>query len=313
MQPLTRRAWLRGALATLALLAARTARANDGGGSTFHRIYDDEELRERFFPFLVNVFHLVPAEAFHELITQAVAAHATDDAIYAAIAAGLPGITPFASTLTHAIPALRVQKSVLGDQTAALVGAGAEVNGYVEIGTFGDYIEPVRKRLALSGPVTLLSDAPQTWNPAEMVRRGALRPNASFVPMGDYDPVTPEVLPDASADLITSFIGFHHAPLDRLDPFVESLVRVLRPGGRLIVREHDVQDPTDDTLVALAHDVFNVGTELGWQENQAQLRHFRSVASWTAHLEAFGLRRDEGHELQEGDPTDNALIAFTKA
>jgi len=308
----TRRDWLRGAMATLALLATRAARA-DSSESTFHRIYDDPELAERFFPFLVHVFHLVPAEPFHELIATSVATHATDADIYAAIAAGLPRITPFASTLTHSIPALRVQKNVLGDQTAALVGRGEEVNGYVEIGTFGDYIEPVRKRLSLSGPVTLLSDTPQTWSPAEMVRRGALRPNARFVPMGNYDPVLPEVLPDASADLITSFIGFHHAPLDRLDPFVESLVRVLRPGGRLVVREHDVGDGTDDDLVALAHDVFNVGTALSWSDNQAQLRHFRSVAAWTERLEGMGLRREDGEELQAGDPTDNALICFVKA
>jgi len=311
---LTRRQWLSGTLATLALLTTRAASAaSESGQSTFHRIYDDPDLRERFFPFLVNVFHLVPAEPFHELITTSVAAHDTDEAIYRAIARGLDDITPFASTLTHAIPSLKTQKAVLGDQTAALVGEGAEIDGYVEIGTFGDYIEPVRQRLSVSGPVTLLSDTPQTLHPAEMVRRGTLRPNATFVPMGTYDPVPREALPDASADLITSFIGFHHAPVDRLEPFLESLVRVLRPGGRLVVREHDVDAPEDDALVALAHDVFNVGTALTWDDNAAQVRHFRSVATWTERLESLGLRRQEGEQLQHGDPTDNALLCFVRA
>lgn len=308
----SRRQLLQGTLAALALAVSGRARAAQGG-SNFHAIYDNPELREAFFPFLVNVFHLMPEDAFHELIARSVEAHADDESIYRAIAAGLDDITPFHATLTYAIPALRTQKEVLGSQTAALLDGVGPIDGYVEIGTNGSYIEPVRDRVELSGPVVLLTDKPQTFSPSEMIQRGSLRRNATFVPMGDYDPVAREALPDAAVDLVSSYIGFHHAPLERLDPFVESLHRILRPGGRLVLREHDVDTDTQDELVALAHDVFNVGTHLSWETNADQLRHFRSVDRWTTLLEGHGFRREEGHALQEGDPTDNALLVFARA
>ncbi len=308
---LDRRQLLTGALA--ACLAAVGLPARADGGSSFHRIYDDPALRKRFFPFLVNVFHLVPEDALDELIASSVAAHADDPAIYRAIVAGLPGITPLAATVRYAIPALRVQKQVLGDQTAARLAGVEAIDGYLEIGTVGTYIEPLRQRVTVRGPVVLVSDVPQGYGPSEVVQRGSLRPNADFVPLGNYDPIPADSVPDASLDLVSSYIGFHHAPLERLEGFVESVHRVLRPGGRLVVREHDVGDDEQHELVALAHDVFNAGTAISVDENEAQLRHFRSVEAWTAFFDGFGLRREEGAELQEGDPTDNALVSFVRA
>jgi SAM-dependent methyltransferase len=283
------------------------------GRSVFHAVYDDPELAERFFPFLVNVFQLRPEDAFHQLIADAVAAHPDDASIYRAIADGLGEVTPFHATFTYAIPALRTQKQVLGEQTAALLAGRTSLNGYVEIGTNGSYIEPVRSRVDLDGPVVLLTDQPQTYSPAEMIQRGSVRRNATYVPLGDYDPVAREAVPDASVDLVSSYIGFHHAPPERLEAFVDSLVRILRPGGRLVLREHDVDDAVQHDLVDLAHDVFNVGTYLSWETNEAQLRHFRSVSDWERLMASHGLQREEGHALQEGDPTDNALLIFAKA
>ena len=81
--------------------------------STFHRVYRDEALRERFFPFLVTVFHLYPEEKLHALVLEATRAHGTDEAVYRAVLAGLPGITPVGSTITHALPALKKQNGEL--------------------------------------------------------------------------------------------------------------------------------------------------------------------------------------------------------
>jgi hypothetical protein len=307
----TRRQLLSGALAAFAAAVALPARAD--GGSTFRRIYGDPALRKRFFPFLVNVFHLVPEDALDALIAECVAAHPDDPSIYRAIVDGLPAITPFAATLRYAIPALRVQKRVLGDQTAQLLGPDAEVDGYLELGTVGTYIEPLKQRVTVRGPVVLVTDAEPGYGPAEIAQRGTLRPNASYVPLGNYDPIPREAVPDASLDLATSYIGFHHAPLDRLEGIVESVHRVLRPGGKLIVREHDVVDDDIHEIVALAHDVFNAGTYVTVDRNEAELRHFRSVEAWTTFYDGFGLRRAEGHALQDGDPTDNALVCFVKA
>ena len=129
--------------------------------------------------------------------------------------------------------------------------------------------------------------------------------------LGAYDPV-PGVVPDGSLDLVTNFIGFHHCPVAHLDAFVASLRRVIREGGMLLVREHDVADPTMDTFVALAHDVFNAGVGLSWQDNADQLRHFRSVPEWITMLQGHGFTPRPDRQLQAHDPTDNTLLAFVR-
>ncbi len=44
-------------------------------------------------------------------------------------------------------------------------------------------------------------------------------------------------LDDSRVDLITCFVTLHHVP--QLKPILSELVRILRPGGYLILREHD--------------------------------------------------------------------------
>ena len=55
-----------------------------------------------------------------------------------------------------------------------------------------------------------------------------------ILPLGNYDPIAPASIPDASADLVTCYIGLHHAEPRTLAPFIASLARVLRPGGHFI-------------------------------------------------------------------------------
>lgn len=89
-------------------------------------------------------------------------------------------------------------------------------------------------------------------------------------------------------------------------------MRVLRPGGVFILRDHDVRDAGMDAFVSPAHAVFNAGVGIPWEENRKELRHFASVDSWTARLEAKGPRASGKRLLQEHDPTLNTLLAFTK-
>jgi SAM-dependent methyltransferase len=131
--------------------------------------------------------------------------------------------------------------------------------------------------------------------------------------MRDYIPVAPTDVRDESLDLVTNFIGFHHAPLDKLEPFARSFQRVLRKGGRMIVRDHDVDSPAMSRMVALAHDVFNLGLKTDWAPNQQEVRYFTSIAQLAAFLEKIGFTADGRTLFQDGDPTKNALMVFAKA
>jgi 2-polyprenyl-3-methyl-5-hydroxy-6-metoxy-1,4-benzoquinol methylase len=109
------------------------------------------------------------------------------------------------------------------------------------------------------------------------------------------------------------YIGFHHAPLARRAEFARSCSAVLKRGGSLIVRDHDVTDPAMTHFVALAHDVFNCGLELPWQANAAEVRNFLSLAQLTDLLSGAGLAPRGKRLLQQGDPTHNTLMRFDKA
>src|SRR5262249_41586728 len=158
--------------------------------------------------------------------------------------------------------------------TAELLGPVRSVRGYVEIGTPGRYVKALRKRVAIEGAVLVANDSAPGLSLEDVIERGQLARAGQYVPLGNYDRLDAGRIPDASVELVTNYIGFHHAPADRLEPFVASIRRILKPGGRLIVRDHDVDSPQMEAMVALAHDVFNAGVKLSWQQNHEQIRNF---------------------------------------
>jgi SAM-dependent methyltransferase len=198
-------------------------------------------------------------------------------------------------------------------QTLDFIGRDAKLDGYLEIGSTGRYVSELKDRIDVNGPVWIVNDIAPSYSPVDMIERESPFKIGEFVAMGNYDPFDAARIPDASVDLVTNFIGLHHCPTDRLEGFVASIRRVLRPGGRLLHRDHDVDGPTMDTFVALAHDVFNAGVGLTWEENAAQVRLFRSIAQWSELLESAGFRRTERALAQPHDPTQNLLLEFVKA
>jgi predicted methyltransferase len=99
---------------------------------------------------------------------------------------------------------------------------------------------------------------------------------------------------------------------DKLPPFLASIARVLRPGGWFVVRDHDVRDHDMDSFVSLAHCVFNAGLGETWAVNNAELRHFAPVDDWIRRIEAAGFRHSGQRPVQDGDPSDNVLLAFER-
>lgn len=276
--------------------------------SDFHVIYDNAAWRAKFVDFLTHVYHLYPEKKFDALIADAVGSHADDKAIYAAIQAGLSGIKPFLADLFYALPALFKQKGEMAKETLELLGANIAINGYAEIGTTGRYISTLKKHLRLTGPLYLINDVAPTNSPVDIVERGQVKPLGQFILLNDYAPITG--IAEASLDLVTCYIGLHHAPLDKLDAFVDSIRRTLRKGGRFIVRDHDVTSPDMWAFVSLAHAVFNAGLKVTWDINAAELRHFTAKEKLVEYLASRGLAFEGKALAQKGDPSDNLLMSF---
>ncbi len=280
--------------------------------SNFHIVYDDVRARDRFFLFLQNVYHLYPESRFHQLIIDTTKEFQTDQEIYAKLQERLAGIKPFLSEATYGLPALKKQKAEMARQTAELLGSSTKLSGYVEIGTTGRYANGIRRLIPIDGPLYIVNDLEPGFSPNDIVERGQIAKIGDYVPMGNYEPFDGTGIPPESVELVTNFIGFHHAPPEKRARFIQAVWKVLKPGGRLVVRDHDVDAPEMDGFVALAHDVFNAGLNLTWADNAAQVRNFTSVPQLEEALGAAGFDKSKDRLLQAHDPTRNTLMVFVK-
>jgi len=303
---------------TLALAATRFqgALAQTGGngttGGNFRWIYTDPTSAKEFKNFLINVFHLYPEDDLQRLIEQAVAAGASDEEIYRSVQAQLGDIKPFLGDLTYSLPTLSRQKDVLADQTVELIGKDRRIDGYFEVGSNGRFLDSLEERLAIVGDSFTMNDRAPTYSLVDIMDRGQIFKLDAFVALNDYRPAIAE-LPKNSVDLATVFIGFHHCPIDLREQFIGGIRDVLRPGGALVVRDHDAHDDRMWRMVALAHDVFNMGTQETWDYNARERRHFYPLDTLHGLLTRGGFRSDGRRLLQDGDPTLNTLMLYTKA
>ena len=280
--------------------------------SEFHAIYSEVEWTDKFYRFLQNVYRLYPEDRFHTMIKEACSKHQDDESIYRYLQHHLPSIKPALGDLTYALPALAKQKREMARQTVELLGDKRDIDGYVEIGSTGRYVSELRRHIRFRGPLILVNDLAPSNSPTDIVERGQLGKLGSFVPLDNYAPLNSSIA-DNSMDLVSCYIGLHHIPLDRLQPFMRSIHRVLKPGGLFILRDHDVTTPRMDRLVSLAHSVFNAGLGAPWDSNKNELRFFTSVAEWSARLQVVGLVDSGKRLLQAHDPSDNVLMSFVKS
>ncbi len=280
--------------------------------SLFKHVYSKTRSSDDFYRFLQVIFHLYPEQKFHMLIKEACTKGGSDEDIYHRVQSGLSTIKPFLSELTYALPALTKQKKEITKQTLVLLGEDTSINGYLEIGSTGRYISDLKKHLNLEGEIYLLSDVKPDNSLGEIFERGQIRQIGTYIDLDDYAPIS-ETIPSGTLELVTCYIGLHHAPIEKLEDFIASIERVLKPGGRFILRDHDVTTDSMDHFVSLVHTVFNLGLNEPWDYNAKEFRNFQSVETWCQNLAKFGFI-DSGHKiLQANDPSANTLLLFSKA
>jgi hypothetical protein len=208
--------------------------------SNFRATYTDDKKARDFFPFLENVFHVLPPVEFQKMIRESSIRFSSDPEIYREVIRRLPEVKPFFSEFSYALPALKIQKKELASQSFQLLGENRRIHGYLEMGSPGRYLGTLKEGLEISGPVYIFNDVKPGYSPIDIMERGGLAKNGTYVPMGNYNLLPVDAVPNESLDLITNFIGFHHCPAERKPAFILSLKRALRKGGTLLLRDHDV-------------------------------------------------------------------------
>lgn len=282
------------------------------GSGNFRAIYLDETKREEFRLFLKNVFHLYPEEDFHALIHELTRRFDTDREIYLELVKRVEKIKPFFGDLTYSLPSLKKQKAEMANQTRFLLDGYRPKKKYLEIGTLGRHVADIRNMTGFKGPAILLNDVPPAFSPTDIMERGQLPRLGTFAAIDNYSPISEKIVEPGSVDLASIYIGFHHAPAERLGAFLDSLHRAMTPGSTLVVRDHNAVDLHRWTLVALAHDVFNAGLHYSWTETVRQVRNFNSLAEQRKRLKEHGFEFSGRELYQEGDPTRNALMKLVR-
>ncbi|WP_201747899.1 class I SAM-dependent methyltransferase [Chitinophaga vietnamensis] len=280
--------------------------------SEFKTVFSSVKGSDDFYRFLQVVYHLYPEDKFHLLLRDTTAQLDNDAAIYQQVQQKLKDIKPFLSELTFALPALRKQKAEMTRQTMQLLGSQTSINGYLEIGSTGRYYSRLKKNCQISGPVYLINDTAPDNSPADIMERGQLFKTGQYLPLNDYAPLTATDIWNNSVDLVTCYIGLHHAPVEKIDGFVQTVADKLRPGGVFIIRDHDVTSPDMDAFCALVHTVFNLGTQVPWEVNVREYRRFQPIEKWSEYVCGFGFEDSGERLLQQNDPSLNTLIKLVK-
>ncbi len=279
----------------------------------FRGVYGDPDQRAAFRDFLKNVFHLYPESELDALIAGFTHGNVTDAEVYKSIERDLPGLAPFLGSVRYALPALAKQKQEMANQTKTILEGVSGVGGYLEVGTHGRYLDELMERVHVRGPVFTTAPTPATYSLVDIVDRGQLALPGEVVAWNDYAGFGETAVEPGSIDLATIYIGLHHAPESARVPYLQSLRALLSPGGRVVVRDHDVTNDAMRSIVGLAHDVFNVGTHESWSTNAAERRNFYSLEYLIALFESQGFRTLPHRLRQAGDPTLNTLLCFQKA
>ena len=297
---------------TLMVLPSKAANILVTTHGNFKKVYLNEYLRNRFYYFLKNVFNLFPEAKLHELISKASIEKSNDEEIYLEIQANLKSITPAFSTITYQLPALLKQKDEMAKQAVELLTANTSYEGYLEIGSSGRYLDRLEESVTIKGKRYYADGKKPGYGVTEMIDRGQICVGAEYVPFTDYTTKYSDFIEDESLELVTNYIGFHHCPIELRTSFISSIRKTMKPGGKLILRDHDCHSENQATVVALAHDVFNMGTKESWEYNKEEIRNFYSLNFIIHFIKNLGFKFEQRTLFQKGDPTKNALMLFTK-
>lgn len=278
--------------------------------SPYHTVFSSPALRVEFRKFLDNIFLQLDADAFFVLIDDILSYATSDEQVYSELHRRIGEAKPSTlKTTCNILESLRGQKAALIGQMIQQLGKGHPVDGLVEIGFPGRFVRPMQKAFAIQGRITAVH--PQEGL-SDVVQSGFPRSYDQFIPLNDYEPLDRGKLKSQSVDAVTCFIGLHHIPPEKLQDYIRSIHRVLRPGGSFILRDHDATGDRMHALVSTVHSVFNAATGVTPQEEKEEVRNFLPLAEWYQILEENGFQRASEPLLRSGDPSDNSLVRFVK-
>lgn len=279
--------------------------------SQYHSLFSEETgMREETGAFLDHIFMQVNSSKLLTLMDDILVEKVSDEEVYPALLSRIDEAKDgIFSNALNSFRALKNSQNELANQAKSLIG-GAPLKGYVEIGYPGRMIKPLKKHLNLTGRMIVVNSEQRV---ADYLQTGIPSPIDQFVPLNDFEPLSAEGIPSESVDLVSLFIGLHHVPKEKLKPFIRSIERVLRPGGKLILMDHDAHSKNMESFLSLVHSIFNAGTKVSVKEEDREFRNFKPLQYWIKLGGENGLVWDGQKPLiRQKDPTLNSLLILRK-
>lgn len=278
----------------------------------FKTMLASAESKKQFSGFLKKVLQRVDSNQLFNLLEDILKYKDTHAEIYSELCKRLPEITPSSiSSFNHILTSLSDIKAELGEQAKLLLDGVKDINGLVEIGYPGRFIDGFKKNFNVTGSIIAVYEQPSI---TDYIQTGFPRPYNRYEKL-DYNNPSLANLPKNSVDLITCYVGLHHFPEDKLDGFLKDIKRILRKGGHLLLVEHDIND---DTLWIAhgAHMIFNAVTGETLKNEMGEIRNFHNVAYWREMLAKHDLCDatigPDVPMIREGDPSLNRMVSFVK-
>jgi SAM-dependent methyltransferase len=280
-----------------------------------NNVLETVHLRNKFAEFIDTVLRQLSSDEFYNLTNKLKGSDKlSDELLYKKLLKKIGKILPSAPWYKK-LDAIRYQKKILKKQAKQLLSDKRKINGCLEIGTPGSYLSSM-SFLNISGPIYAMCD---DFRFSDFLQAPSPNPFKKFkfydhgISLNNYSFHAFDSIASNSLDLVICFIGFHHIPKENLDSFISCLYRVLRPGGTLIIREHDCIDEETKSLIYSAHIVYNlVMSQEPLKVELSEYRNFQTLNYWKTFLEKKGFSTDTVHLLQVGDPTLNTMFKCIK-
>ena len=306
--------------------------SNSEPSSPFRTVFKSEPLKKKFAQFLTTIFYQLDEEkVLQKMEAIVIDPSKSDKEIYENLTKNIDQMRKLLPAFVYQIQALSKLQKGMGQQAAILMEdfQSGQFHNYLEI-YFRRYANTIKKtaKLPLDGLVFSAADQNYKGGIKEKIEADALfssYPYTDYVPLNDPDCNDPELQAEkthqpiggevsgSSIDLIAVLGGLHHVPEKRLGSFVDSLRQKLRPGGVLLLRDHDVVNPKLHAIASVVHSFVNAANGTPWEVEKNEIRAFKSAQEWVKFMEKHQFIRVSPKQLiLKDDPTRNAMMAFVR-
>ncbi len=307
--------------------------------SCFRNVFQTtDDMKEEFSKFLKTIFYQLDDEKVFKKMEEILSdPNKTDQDIYDELKDSIPEMKKNFSPLRQ-LYSLNVLRAGMGKQAASLLSKiePKKMNGYAEIYD-RRYLNAIRASTGylFKGKTYAVCDHPEKKvSLIDRIQAGAFfssYPYQNLVALNDEDCSDPidhpektckpldETIPNVSLDMVSCLGGFHHIPEDRIEPFIKSIYRKLKPGAVLLFRDHDVEKGKFDenqlkAIASVVHSFVNAADGVSFEAESKEIRNFKPMKDWIQMMKAQGfssLNEEKGLVLQD-DPTENKMVAFIK-